>query len=490
MRSVRIARADATRAREARRATFGRRAIAWALAIALGACAGACAGAATRMEGSDARARARGDARDEPYVGGSLLANVLRGDGGVGSGDFVDALWATAKALACASAACAVAAMTAERGATNGEGKRARGEGERIDGASDGGRRGDDGSPRTPESRSPRGTPRSLEEIARAKEAAKERKRRLREEQELLAKREELERAEIAQLVEAERAKREAERVAAEEERLAMKKREEEEARVAEAAAAAELEKQREQEVEALKTNKQQQPTEKSSETMTSIKVTAGGAESKKIPLPASPRKQAPAPRPSGLTLRKIPTPRMANAPKQIGAIGVRPPVPSPLPRDPPPLPKGPPPEYARPPSEINPPLPPVAPLGEVRRMSSHAIDALPASPNHSSVRVPPGFESAMPSTPLSSTSFDAAYDQWGLADGAIQSFLASTTGTDDDPFTSALRVGSDGANGGRSGYEDIFAPTTSAPAATAAAPPLPPTPHPEILAGMLGDDA
>jgi hypothetical protein len=180
----------------------------------------------------------------------------------------------------------------------------------------------------------------------------------------------------------------------------------------------------------------------------------------------------------------------MANAPKQIGAIGVRPPVPSPLPRDPPPLPKGPPPEYARPPSEINPPLPPVAPLGEVRRMSSHAIDALPASPNHSSVRVPPGFESAMPSTPLSSTSFDAAYDQWGLADGAIQSFLASTTGTDDDPFTSALRVGSDGANGGRSGYEDIFAPTTSAPAATAAAPPLPPTPHPEILAGMLGDDA
>ena len=72
-----------------------------------------------------------------------------------------------------------------------------------------------------------------------------------------------------------------------------MKKREEEEARVAAAAAAAELEKQREQEVEALKTSKQQQPTEKSSETTTSIKVTAGGAESKKIPLPASPRKQA-----------------------------------------------------------------------------------------------------------------------------------------------------------------------------------------------------
>lgn len=56
---------------------FGWCVIVWVFVIVLGVCVGVCVGVVTRMEGLDARARARGDARDESYVGGSLLVNVL-----------------------------------------------------------------------------------------------------------------------------------------------------------------------------------------------------------------------------------------------------------------------------------------------------------------------------------------------------------------------------------------------------------------------------
>ena len=157
-----------------------------------------------------------------------------------------------AKVLACASAACAVAAVSAvgepEGVSTAHVGGVAKATSPRSvvtkpttkfkQGDSDGAespRGGVGGSPRTPGSESGRRGGRSLEEVARAKELAKERKRQARAEQELIAKKEEEDRAEIAALVVQERAKREARRA---EEELARRMREKEEARVAEALAA------------------------------------------------------------------------------------------------------------------------------------------------------------------------------------------------------------------------------------------------------------
>lgn len=61
--------------------------------------------------------------------------------------------------------------------------------------------------------------------------------------------------------------------------------------------------------------------------------------------------------------------------------------------------------------------------------------------------------------------------------------------GMDDDLFMFVLRVGSDGVNGGCSGYEDIFVLITSASAAIVVASSLSSTSYLEILVGMFGDD-
>ena len=84
------------------------------------------------------------------------------------------------------------------------------------------------------------------------------------------------------------------------------------------------------------------------------------------------------------------------------------------------------------------------------------------------------------------------SFDQWDVVDSTIQSFLASTTGLenlDDDPFTYAARGASatDSGDGfGDGSLRDVFARRASDSEGSEAPPPLPPTPHPEVLAGMF----
>ena len=111
----------------------------------------------------------------------------------------------------------------------------------------------------------------------------------------------------------------------------------------------------------------------------------------------------------------------------------------------------------------------------------------------------PPGFESLAPAAAPSHRA-DVSAD-WSHVDSTIASFLESTADTieDDDPFIMAARS---------SNYDDIFSarisdvditprlPTSSdnnhaakkVGTKVSAQPPLPPTPHPEVLAAVLGD--
>lgn len=127
-----------------------------------------------------------------------------------------------------------------------------------------------------------------------------------------------------------------------------------------------------------------------------------------------------------------------------------------------------------------------------------------PLSPRSPSGGVipPPGFESFAAATSPSHRA-DVAAD-WSHVDSTIASFLESTADAieDDDPFIMAARS---------SNYDDIFSarisdvditprlPTssdknnnraaqTTAGTKDGAQPPLPPTPHPEVLAAVLGD--
>ena len=124
-----------------------------------------------------------------------------------------------------------------------------------------------------------------------------------------------------------------------------------------------------------------------------------------------------------------------------------------------------------------------------------------PRSPSDGVVP-PPGFESFAPATSPSHRA-DVSAD-WSHVDSTIASFLESTADAieDDDPFIMAARS---------SNYDDIFSarisdvditprlPTssdknnnraaqTTAGTKDGAQPPLPPTPHPEVLAAVLGD--
>ncbi len=459
-----------------------------------------------------------------------------------------------AKVLACASAACAVAAVSAV------------GEPEGVSKAHVGGvakatsprsvvtkpttkfKQGDSdgaesprgvggGSPRTPGSESGRRGGRSLEEVARAKELAKERKRQARAEQELIAKKEEEDRAEIAALVVQERAKREARRA---EEELARRMREKEEARVAEALAASlesvEEEKRKLREQQEQEKEQEREAAEKdtmhstgsgsgSGSKTSSPRVTngggkgggGGGGEKKSSP----PHKGAPAPpRSQGLTLRFIPTPRTSQAAARAASPAVPPPLqgatvtaaatqapppplppsrPPPLPSGPPPLPAGPPPAYARKVHPTPEPMHPTFGTGVSGDVTMGAMQPLsPRSPSGGIVP-PPGFESLAPAAAPSHRA-DVSAD-WSHVDSTIASFLESTADTieDDDPFIMAARS---------SNYDDIFSarisdvditprlPTSSennhaakkVGTKVSAQPPLPPTPHPEVLAAVLGD--
>ena len=490
------------------------------------------------------------------------------GDGGGGAGAEGEG-WTVrttvfmraAKVLACASAACAVAAVSAagepEGATTMHGGGVAKATSPRSVATKPTAKfhRGDDngaesprsvgGSPRTPGSESGRRGGRSLEEVARAKELAKERKRQARAEQELIAKKEEEDRAEIAALVVQERAKREARR--AKEEELARKMREEEEARVAEALAAS-LES-LEEEKRKLREEQEQEREAAEKDTMHSTGSGSGSGSKPSSPRVANgggkggvagggggggggggekksspPQKGPPAPpRSQGLTLRVIPTPRTSQAARAAppssapllkrptvaaAAAPPPPPLPSgppPLPSGPPPLPAGPPPAYAR---KAHPaPEPPMRPTFGAGVSGDVTMGAMqPLSPRSPSGGVvpPPGFESLAPATPPSHRA-DLSAD-WSHVDSTIASFLESTADAieDDDPFIMAARS---------SNYDDIFstrisdvditprlptssdnnnnnraAATTTAGTKDGAQPPLPPTPHPEVLAAVLGD--
>lgn len=473
---------------------------------------------------SDGDARVGGE-----YVAGRVLTEALAGTRGGGRA-MVTSLWLAAKVFACASAACAVAAIASERG-------------EDVETEVKGVEEEEPREKRSPRTREPK----SLEDVLRAKEAAKERKRRIREEQELLAKQEEEERAEIARLVVVERAKREAAAAKAATEELERKKREVEETEKKnkalekertvetkdEVALALDSGKQREQAHEA------QKKTEKATATI------SADSKVKKPSLPpngrssgnSSPRKQHPVPpKSTGLTLRKIPVPRpigsvkpVANGSAEMSRQAVPPPAPrvveQPRFNGVPPLPQGPPPASVRIAAEAKrnvesprayPPLPPMASLDEVRRMdalhsrgveppapaavmlNSNTTEHQPVSPRSQSLKPPPGFEMTQPA-PLSPRFHAAApptkrtsFDQWDVVDSTIQSFLASTTGLedlDDDPFTYAARGSSatDSSEGfGDGSLRDIFAKRASDVDDSKALPPLPPTPHPEVLAGMF----
>ncbi|OUS43283.1 hypothetical protein BE221DRAFT_194695 [Ostreococcus tauri] len=492
--------------------TWGRaggRALAGALAVVLCALAMGCARA------GGAAGAARDGALDEArasWAGNGILASVLANAALDGRAAVRSSLMVAAKVFACASAACAVAAVAPERRARADDGGAATASRDASakasstrDARSERSRRKSGDSPRENEGRSPRGH-RTIEELARAKEAAKERKRRAREEQELIAKREEEERAEIARLVIQERARREAERAALAEE-IATRAREEEEARAKAEAEEAERRAKEQLERDAL----EKKPLAESA--VESDKQNGGKSSSeanglKKIPAPmgqsktgnkttSPPRTKQPAPpRSTGLTLRKIPTPRMVPSGQAIQSNAHAPATPAaPLPssappslppKGPPPLPRGPPPDYAR----VEPPLPPMAPMDAVRqnlvsfgtsgppqhRAESPASQPQPVSPKSpTGLNAPPGFESAMPTTMNS-------YDQWAAVDSTIQSFLASTTGVEDDPFSYASR------SADTSAYDNIFAPRKLSTDVEPEAPPLPPTPHPEILANVFRD--
>jgi hypothetical protein len=399
-------------------------------------------------------------------------------------------------------------------------------------------------------SMSPAQSPRVVktsEDIARAKEAAKERKRRAREEQEIAAKREEAERAEIARLVELERKKREAAEAAAEEAALAKRTREEEEARVdAARRAAIEIEdKKRRDEMEARErdaaaakareaeeeANNQNNISMKKQSPVSTTTMGVNGDKATVAPLANAGATAPPsAPRSTGLTLRSIPTPRINGGGMPMHQ---QPPVaPPPLPAGPPPLPAGPPPPYAklaasRTPAAANnfpiaaavddvadPPLPPMAPL-----LSPKGALSSPDTPRESFSRwsslssersvgdnggqfsaygavpprpvVPPGFEHV----PLSPTfngmrqprsSFTDEVDadsEWAAVDSTIQLFLESTAS---DAQSYQPQLSSD--------FGNIFRPNAPAMTLNAlshdanAAPPLPPTPHPEMLSGILAN--
>ena len=473
---------------------------------------------------SDGDARVGGE-----YVTGRVLTEALAGTRGGGRA-MVTSLWLAAKVLACTSAACAVAAIAAERG-------------EDVETEVKGAEEEDE--PR--EKRSPKTRePKSLEDVLRAKEAAKERKRRVREEQELLAKQEEEERAEIARLVVLERAKREAAAAKAAAEELERKKREEETEKKNnaldkertvetkdEVALALDSDKQREQAVEA------QKKTEKATAT------NSADVKAKRPSSPpngrssgnSSPRKHHPVPpKSTGLTLRKIPVPRPNGAVKPVANGSAEtprqapPPPPPPPPRvveNPrfngvPPLPQGPPPASVRIAAEAKrnveirrayPPLPPMVSLDEVRRMdalhsrgaappapaavmlNSNTTEHQPVSPRSQSLKPPPGFEmtQAAPLSPrfnaAAPTTKRTSFDQWDVVDSTVQSFLASTTGLedlDDDPFTYAARGFSASDGFGAGSLKDVFARRGRDINDSQAPPPLPPTPHPEVLAGMF----
>lgn len=243
----------------------------------------------------------------------------------------------------------------------------------------------------------------------------------------------------------------------------------------------------------------------------------------------SSPRKQQPAPpKSTGLTLRKIPMPRPIGAAKPVANGTAVAPAPrvveQPRFNGVPPLPQGPPPASVRIAAEakrnadksrVCPPLPPMAPLDEVRRMdaihsrgvappapaavmlNSNITEQQPVSPRSQSLKAPPGFEMTQPAALSPRFHADApatkrtSFDQWDVVDSTIQSFLASTTGLenlDDDPFTCAARGASatDSGDGfGDGSLRDVFARRAS-DSEGAEAPPLPPTPHPEVLAGMF----
>lgn len=479
-----------TRDARARCATF-------ACAVALCAAALACAVRAGRGAGDGAW-----------ETTGALARAMVNARLGAWDGDDAwtrRASWTlAAKVLACASAACAVVAVAPERTRREGaESDRARArEGEGVGDESRRETLAGDASPRTPEGRSPRGT-RTLEDAAKAKEAAKERKRRLREVQEILAKKEEEERAEIARLVIEERARREAAREAATATELATRAARSEAQAKAEAEEEVRRANQNEREVQQNKVEEVGAETKPSAESKGSNSVKDG----KKIPAPLTaskashangpltlPRKQPAPPRSQGLTLRKIPAPRLSAAAVDAPAApplphhGQPPPPPGPPPAQPP-LPRGPPPDFAR----LEPPLPPMAPMDEVRRgvatfgvgvlaPGAGGVDAKPPplSPRSSApLAPPPGFESVDSTMARGSDS----YDPWTVVDSTIQSFLASTTDVEDDPFTLAARH-----VGGGTAYEDIFAPQKSMSDRSNTAPPLPPTPHPEILANVFRD--
>ena len=465
----------------------------------------------------------RGDARESGRLGGGERVDRRVAGAKGGGRETVTSLWLAAKVLACASAACAVAAIAPERGSDAGETE--------VEGAA---------AEEPREKRSPRTRePKSLEDVLRAKEAAKERKRRVREEQELLAKQEEEERAEIARLVVLERARREAADAKAAAEELERKKREAEEEEKKNA-----LEKERTVEAKeevalALDGDKQrEQAHEAQKKTEKATTTTLADGKAKKPSSPpngrsngnSSPRKQQPAPpKSTGLTLRKIPVPRPIGAAKPVANGTAAAPAPrvveQPRFNGVPPLPQGPPPASVRIAAEakrnadksrVCPPLPPMAPLDEVRRMdaihsrgvappapaavmlNSNITEQQPVSPRSQSLRAPPGFEMTQPAALSPRLHADApetkrtSFDQWDVVDSTIQSFLASTTGLenlDDDPFTYAARGASatDSGDGfGDGSLRDVFARRASDSEGAEAPPPLPPTPHPEVLAGMF----
>ena len=364
-------------------------------------------------------------------------------------------------------------------------------------------RRREEEKPLSPKSgHSPRGA-RTSEEIARAKEAAKERKRRAREEQEEVARREEAERAEIARLVELERKKREAARAAAEETFLAKRAREDEAARIAAAREAAlEVEEKRKRDAEA-EHDERENVKSKPEDAPNTVAVKDS---SKNVPVLPVTRKPAPVATPrSGFTLRSIPPPRAAPA------IPAPSPATATAPLVAPPLPAGPPPAYAKLGTlnmartvDSDPPLPPMSPLvsptGTPRtsfsRWNSLSSDNSSENGNQTSTCsprsvvapssrpvVPPGFEH-MPLSPKfnnarqSRSSFNDEVDadsEWAAVDSTIALFLESTA-SETRPLQS--RVSSE--------FGGIFRPNLSMKTSTEPLPPLPPTPHPEMLSGLL----
>lgn len=130
--------------------------------------------------------------------------------------------------------------------------------------------------------------------------------------------------------------------------------------------------------------------------------------------------------------------------------------------------------------------------------LNSNITEQQPVSPRSQSLKAPPGFEMTQPAALSPRFHADApttkrtSFDQWDVVDSTIQSFLASTTGLedlDDDPFTYAARGASatDSGDGfGDGSLRDVFARRASDSEGAEAPPPLPPTPHPEVLAGMF----